>query len=70
MATVRRPLVRVGGKTRQLPAGDSLLGIPVYLPATQQGGTVLRVAINTITYTVAATQQGGTVLAVAVAING
>jgi len=69
MAT-RRPLVRVGGRTKQLPLGDSMLGVPVYLPATQQNGTFLKVAINSSTYTVAATKQGGTVLAVAVAING
>jgi hypothetical protein len=53
-----------------LPSGDALLGVPVYLPASQQSGTVLKVAINIATYTVAAVKQGGTVLAVAVAING
>ena len=67
---VRRPLVRYGGRTRQLPAGDSLAGMPVYLPALQQSSVVLKVAINTTLYTVAATKQGGTTLAVSVAING
>lgn len=67
---VRRPLVRFGGRTRQLPAGDALAGVPCYLPVIQQSSAMLKVAVNATAYTVAATQQSGTILAVSVAING
>lgn len=66
----RRALVRIGGKLKQLPAGDAIYGIPIYAPATQQDGTLLKLALNIATYTLSVTKQGGTTLAVSVAING
>lgn len=45
MAT-RRPLVRVGGKTRQLPEGDTLAGLVQRLPVYQAGSSIAAVLIN------------------------
>lgn len=66
----RRPLVQVEGRTRQLPGGDSLLGVPVYLAVSTQALGMLKVTINSSTLTVAATRQGGAVLTIAVTLNG
>ena len=68
--TVRRPLVRSAGRTRQLPSGDALAGVPVYIQATQQAGTILKLAVDATNYTLVATQQSGTALAIGVAISG
>lgn len=66
----RRPVVVVSGKQRQLPAGDILLGVPVYLPVYLQSGSMLNVPINSSTMTVAVNLQAGGSLNVGVAING
>lgn len=68
MAT-RKPIVRSGGRNKQLAAGDVLLGIPVYAPAYQQSGTLLRIAL-TSTYSTPVYKQDATQLAVGVVING
>ncbi|WP_286976265.1 hypothetical protein [Pseudomonas sp.] len=68
--TARRPIVSVDGERQQLPAGDSLLGIPAYMPAIQYGGTLLKLAINLSSLTVIVGQYGGGSLSVPVAING
>lgn len=65
----RRPIVSSGGRRRQLPAGDSLLGVPAYLPAYQQSGTMLKLALN-LDYSLPAIQAGGATLSVQVVING
>ena len=67
--TLRRPLVRVNGRTEQLPPGDTLLGVPVYLPAYQAGGVMLRLALN-LDYSLPVTLTGGGVLNVKVVLNG
>lgn len=67
---VRRALVRIGGKFKQLPVGDTLYGIPIYVPAIQQDGTLLKLAPSIPTYTLSVTKQAGGTLAVGVAING
>lgn len=66
----RRPLTRIDGKIKQLPEGDVLQGIPVYMPVVQFGGALLKVAINSSAMTVSVGQYGGGTLSVPVAING
>lgn len=68
MAT-RRPLVRAAGRTRQLPAGDTLAGIPIYVPAYQRSGAALKL-LATITYGIAVTTRGGATLNVQAVLNG
>jgi len=65
----RRPIVSAGGRRQQLPAGDSLLGVPAYLPAYQQSGALLKLALN-LDYALTAYQASGAGLAVQVVING
>ena len=65
----RRSLVRVQGKVRQLPPGDTLQGVPAYLPAYQAGGAMLRLALN-LDYSLPVTLAGGGVLNVQVVLNG
>lgn len=65
----RRPLVRHSGGNRQLPPGDTLLGVPAYLPAYQVSGTMLKLALN-LDYSLTVAQAGGGSLSVQVVING
>lgn len=65
----RRPIVRTGGRDQQLPAGDTLLGVPAYMPAYQANGALLRLALN-LNYSLPAQLAGGGVLSVQVVING
>lgn len=67
--TARRPIVSAGGRRRQLPPGDTLTGVPVYLPAYQAGGAMLRLALN-LDYSLPVTLAGGSVLNVQVVLNG
>jgi hypothetical protein len=68
--TARRPIVSVDGERQQLPVGDSLLGVPAYMPVTQYGGAMLKLALNLSSMTVAVGTYGGGSLSVPVAING
>lgn len=65
----RRPIVRSGGRDKQLPAGDTLLGVPAYLPAYQQAGTLLKLALN-LDYALTAYTAAGAGLTIQVVING
>lgn len=65
----RRPIVSKGGRRQQLPAGDTLLGVPAYMPAYQASGTLLRLALN-LNYSLTAYNQAGTALTIQVVING
>lgn len=67
--TVRRPIVRAGGRAQQLPSGDTLLGVPAYLPAYQQSGTLLKLALN-LDYALTAYTAGGAGLTIQVVLNG
>lgn len=69
MGTPRRPLVRKDGKTQQLPAGDTLQGLPLYIPAVTQAGVQLKLTLST-TYALPVTNRAGTVLNVQVLLNG
>ena len=66
---VRRPLVRAGGKDQQLPAGDTLAGLPLYVRAHTQASTVLRLALDT-DYALTAYTRAGAALSVQVVLNG
>lgn len=65
----RRPIVRTGGGNRQLPAGDTLLGVPAYLPAYTQAGGLLKLALA-LDYSLTAYTQAGAGLTIQVVING
>lgn len=65
----RRPLVRVGGRTRQLPAGDAVAGFPLYLRAYNAEGAMLKLALN-LDYSLPVALAGGSVLNVQVVLNG
>lgn len=65
----RRPLVRRGGRNQQLPSGDTLLGLPVYLPAYNRSGALLKLSLNT-NYSLSVTTRSGSILTVQVALNG
>ena len=67
--TARRPIVSAGGRRQQLPAGDTLLGVPAYLPAYQSTGAMLRVGLN-LDYGLTVALAAGGSLTVQVAING
>lgn len=43
---VRRPLVRVNGRSRQLPDGDTLAGVVQRLPVYQAGSSIAAVLID------------------------
>lgn len=45
MAT-RRPLVRISGRTRQLPAGDVLAGVAQSLPVYQSDQSLVLIALT------------------------
>lgn len=66
---LRRPIVRNGGRDQQLPVGDSVAGVPVYLRAYQQGGLSLRLTLD-INYALAAYTQAGAALKIQVVLNG
>lgn len=66
----RRPIVRNGGRDQQLPAGDTLLGVPAYMPAYQANGALLRLALNLNNYSLPAQLAGGGMLSIQVVING
>lgn len=65
----RRPIVSDAGRRRQLPAGDTLAGVPAYLPAYQAGGALLKLALN-LDYSLTAYQAGGSTLTIQVVLNG
>lgn len=65
----RRPIVRTGGRDEQLPAGDTLLGVPAYMPAYQANGALLRLALN-LNYSLPAQMAGGGMLSIQVVLNG
>jgi hypothetical protein len=44
---IRRPLVRVGGRSEQLPEGDSLAGVPVAIPFWSSDGTRADIPLTT-----------------------
>lgn len=67
--TARRPIVSSGGRRRQLPAGDTLLGVPAYLPAYTQAGGLLKLALN-LDYSLNSYTQAGAGLSIQVVING
>lgn len=69
MAT-RRPLVRDAGVTQQLPDGDALAGVPAYLRAYQQAGTMLKLGLTASYGLTVIKADGVTTLNVAVALNG
>lgn len=65
----RRPLVRSGGKDTQLPAGDSIAGMPIYMRAYTQAGSALRLSLD-INYALSAYKQDGSALKVQAVLNG
>lgn len=67
--TARRPVVRTAGRDQQLPPGDTLQGVPAYLPAYNAAGSLLKLALN-LDYSLPAIQASGTTLRVQVVING
>ena len=69
MAT-RRPLVQDAGTVKELPVGDAVYGIPAYLRAYKQAGTMLKLGL-TAAYGLTVTKADGvTTLNVAVTLNG
>lgn len=66
---LRRPLVRSGGRTRQLGAGDTVAGVPLYASAYQAGGAALRINLAT-DYSLPVVQAGGATLNVQAVLNG
>lgn len=64
----RRPIVSVDGRRRQLPAGDTLLGVPAYMPAYHANGALLRLALN-LNYSLPAQVAGGGTLSIQVVLN-
>lgn len=67
--TARRPLVRKDGKIQQLPDGDTVMGVPMYVLALKRSGVLLKLAL-TVRNTLPVTKRNGAVLGVAVAVNG
>jgi len=65
----RRPLVRRGGRNQQLPPGDTLLGLPVYLPAYTRSGALLKLSLNS-NYSLPVTTRAGGAVNVQVVLNG
>lgn len=65
----RRPIVRSGGRNKQLPAGDVLLGIPLAAQAYQVSGALLRLPLSVSNTLPVAMAAGGT-LNVVVMTNG
>lgn len=67
--TARKPIVSVGGSRKQMPAGDTLLGVPAYLPAYTQAGALLKLTLA-LDYALTAYTQAGAGLKIQVVING
>ncbi|NWD49008.1 hypothetical protein [Pseudomonas gingeri] len=67
--TVRRPLVLKDGHPQQLPAGDTLMGVPVFVPAFRRGGAAVRLLLTT-TMTLPVITRAGSALQVQVIPNG
>jgi len=67
--TARRPIVTIDGQEQQLPAGDTVLGVPTALPAKQVSGLLLRIPLTTQNALVVA-RTGDTALNVQVVTNG
>lgn len=67
--TARRPIVRAGGRDQQLPPGDTVLGVPVAMPAYQAAGTMLRLVLKA-NYALSVIKSDGSALTVQVIING
>lgn len=65
----RRPLVRKDGRIQQLPHGDTLLGLPLFVPAYQRGGGMLRLAM-TAAYAIQVGRVAGAPLNVSAVMNG
>lgn len=65
----RRPIVSVDGRRRQLPAGDTLAGVPLALPVYTAEPLLLRVPLISETHIAVGLAAGGE-LAVQVVIDG
>lgn len=65
----RKPVVLAGSKATELPAGDTLLGVPAYMPAYQQGGVLLKLALN-LNYAITCYTAAGGGLTIQAVING
>lgn len=65
----RRPIVSKGGRRQQLPSGDTLLGVPAYLPAYQASGALLKLSLN-LNYSLTVYQASGAGLTIQVVLNG
>lgn len=66
---MRRPLVRAGGRTEQLPVGDTIAGVPVALPAYTASRLMLRLSL-TANYALPVQLAAGGSLNVQVIANG
>lgn len=65
----RRPLIQDGGKSKQLPPGDTLLGLPLFVPVAKRSGQVLKLSLSA-TYAFLVQMRAGGSLSVQVALNG
>ncbi|BAO58557.1 hypothetical protein [Pseudomonas phage KPP25] len=65
----RRPLVHGSGFPRELPAGDTLLGVPLGVLVYMRAGGTLRVSLNNNQMLPVALAAGGS-LSVPVVTNG
>lgn len=66
---VHRPLVLKNGHQQQLPPGDVIAGIPVFVPAFLRSGAPVRLLL-TSNMTLPVFKQAGTALQVKVIPNG
>lgn len=67
--TVRRPLVQVSGYSRELPAGDSVAGIPAYFPVLLSSGVATSLDLSA-TYSLPILLSSGTSTTLPVTLNG
>jgi hypothetical protein len=65
----RRPVVVVTGKFRQLPAGDTLLGVPAKVMVILNGGTTSFINLS-VNSTLPLLLNGGTSYNLPVTVNG
>lgn len=65
----RRPLVQVSGYSRELPAGDSVAGVPAYFPILLSTGTAASLNLSA-TYSLPILLSGGTSTSLPVTLNG
>lgn len=65
----RRPLVLKDGRPQQLPPGDVLVGMPVFVPAFQRDGTQVKLLL-TSSMTLPVFNRAGLALQVQVIPNG